>query len=347
MNKIVITAVTALVLQACTTGAGKKEPGIPSGAIPVKLIAIRQDTSEAAIQASGSFYTEEEARLSFKTSGVISQVLVREGDRVRKGQLLATLKPTEIAAQVQQVQLSIEKAERDYQRAQNLYADSVATLEQVQNARTALDIARQGMQQVRFNEQYSRIYAPANGIITRRSGNEGEIAAPGQPVLLMGSSGGSAEWVLRIGLPDHEWSQLETGDRATIETDAYPGKQLQGRISKKALAADPASGTFPIEIAVSTGQLQPAAGMFGRARIYPKKPVTGTSIPYEALLEADGRKGYVFVSDDRKTVKKVPVTIHSISDQVAYISQGLEGHSYIVSSGSPYLNDQSTITVTE
>ena len=74
-------------------------------------------------------------------------MLVKEGDRVKKGQLLDTLKSTEIAAQVQQVNLALEKAQRDYQRASKLYKDSVATLEQLQNAKTGVDIARQNLQQ--------------------------------------------------------------------------------------------------------------------------------------------------------------------------------------------------------
>jgi multidrug efflux pump subunit AcrA (membrane-fusion protein) len=86
------------------------------------------------ITASGLLSTENEARLSFKISGIIEKIFVKEGDRVRKGQLLATLKSTEIASQVQQVQLTVEKAQRDYQRANNLYKDSVVTLEQLQNA---------------------------------------------------------------------------------------------------------------------------------------------------------------------------------------------------------------------
>ncbi|HSC37132.1 MAG TPA: hypothetical protein VLD19_04650, partial [Chitinophagaceae bacterium] len=67
------------------------------------------------------------------------------------------------------------------------------------------------------------------------------------------------------------------------------------------------------------------------------------SIPYEALLEASGKKGFVFVSDDRKTVKKVEVTISSINNNAVYIAGGLQCHAFVVSSGSPYLSDNSKI----
>ena len=85
--------------------------------------------------------------------------------------------------------------------------------------------------------------------------------------------------------------------------------------------------------------------MFGKASIIPAQQMTGYSIPYESLLEANGRKGFVFVSDDQRTVKKVAVTISSITNNVAYIEDGLQGHAYVVTAGSPYLSDSAAIKV--
>jgi RND family efflux transporter MFP subunit len=152
------------------------------------------------INASGLVSTENEARLSFKIGGIIEKIYVKEGDRIKKGQLLATLKSTEIASQVQQVQLTVEKAQRDYQRANNLYKDSVVTLEQLQNAKTGLDIARQNLQQVAFNQEYSKIYAPADGFVVKKIGNEGELASSGSPVLFANALSASSKWILKIGL---------------------------------------------------------------------------------------------------------------------------------------------------
>jgi len=85
--------------------------------------------------------------------------------------------------------------------------------------------------------------------------------------------------------------------------------------------------------------------MFGTAAITASRQMTGYSIPYEALLEANGKTGFVFVSDDERTVKKVTVTISEITNNVAYIQDGLQGHAFVVAAGSPYLNDNSVIKV--
>jgi hypothetical protein len=87
--------------------------------------------------------------------------------------------------------------------------------------------------------------------------------------------------------------------------------------------------------------------MFGKVRITPSRTSVGFSVPYEALLEANGNVGYVFVTDDKKRVKKVAVTISGITNDTAYIAEGLNGYGYVVTSGSPYLTDNAAITVAQ
>ena len=343
MRLLFISIGAAIALQSCTGKANEKISHISSEIVPVKLLPINQDTASNVVNASGLLSTEDEARLSFKIGGVIEKIFVKEGDRIRKGQLLATLKSAEISAQVQQVQLAVEKAQRDYQRADNLFKDSVATLEQLQNARTGVEIAKQNLQQVAFNQQYSRIFAPADGFVVKKISNEGELATSGSPILFVNAVSGSSKWILRIGLSDQEWAAIQVGNKATVMVDAFPGQEFNGVVSKKSISADVASGSFQAELQVAFGKQQPAIGMFGKASIIPSGSSIGFSVPYDALLEANGKRGFVFVSDDKKTVSRCAVTISAINNDVVYIKEGLTGHAYVVTSGSPYLSDRSLI----
>ena len=215
----------------------------------------------------------------------------------------------------------------------------------MQNAKTGADIARQNLQQVSFNQQYAKIYAPSDGFIVRKSGNVGELANAGSPILYMNAVSSNSKWILKTGVADKEWSVIENGNKASVSFDAFPGKTFPAIVSKKAMAADPVSGSFELQLQVVFGKEQPAAGMFGTAAITASHQMTGYSIPYESLLEANGKTGFVFVSDDQHTVKKVTVTISAITNNVAYVEDGLQGHAYVVAAGSPYLNDNSVIKV--
>lgn len=335
----------SVIFTACGSKATENTLKEAYKPVPVKLIAIQQEAADNIIHVTGYLSTENETKLSFKTGGVIEKIFVKEGDQIRRGQLLATIKSTEISAQVQQVQLAVQKAERDYQRAQNLYADSVATLEQLQNARTGLDIARQNLSQAAFNQQFSKIYATQDGFVIRKIKNEGELSEPGGPVLITGGVSNSSAWVLATGVSDKDWSLIEKGNTASVSFEAFPGKTFPAIVSKKSLAADAVDGTFGLELKVNFGKEQPATGMFGKASITSNNKQTGYTIPYESILEANGKKGFVFASNDGKTVKRVEVVVGMINNNHVQIISGLDSFKYVVSSGSPYLNDESMIEV--
>ena len=152
-------------------------------AIPVKLAPVQNLEKLNSITATGLLTTENEARYSFKIGGVIDHINVDEGQFFKKGRLLATLKITEIESQLAQANLGYEKAKRDFTRVSNLYNDSVATLEQLQNAKTGLDIARKTIDAIAFNKKYAYIYANSDGFVTKKIANEGEVISGGMPVL--------------------------------------------------------------------------------------------------------------------------------------------------------------------
>ena len=332
---------------ACNSSKPVEQKTTVKDNIPVQVMLLNQENSNAPVTVSGEFTTDDEVMLSFKTGGIINSVLVKEGDAVRKGQLLATLNLTEINAQVQQVQLNQEKARRDYQRTKNLYADSVATLEQLQNSKTALQLAEQQVNLVAFNRRYSEIHASQDGYILKKLADAGQQVSPGTAVLQTNGAQ-SGKWLLKVGISDQEWALLKLNDPAKVETAALPGQFMEGFLSRKSEGVDPATGTFTAHITLTGKKPQIASGMFGKAIISPsgKTEHKGVwKIPYEALLDGDGNTGYVFITNDDKTAKKVKVTIAGIEDHTVTISDGLQEAKGLIVSGSAYLTDQSAITI--
>lgn len=334
-------------------GCSSKPKAVTSSAntdtIPVQVMALQQQSGNTSITVSGQFTTDDEVMLSFKTGGIINTVNVKEGDAVKKGQLLATLNPTDINAQLQQAQLANEKAERDYQRVQNLYKDSVATLEQLQNSKTAMQQAKQQLNMAAFNQQYSQIRAPKDGYILRKLANAGQQVTAGTAVLQTNGAG-AGEWKLRVGISDHEWAALQINDKAEIETTSLPGQTLQGVVTRRSEGVDATTGTFSADITLTgTKPKAIASGMFGKATISIQHGKTVGSqtwqIPYEALLDGDGANGYVFVTDDNKIARKVKVTVAGIEKNTVTITDGLADAKWLIISGSAYLTDSSAIIV--
>ncbi len=334
-------------LQSC--GSESTASQIPAtSVIPVQLQVLNAATASAAIPVSGQFTTDDEVLLSFKTGGIIQRILVKEGDVIRQGQTVATLNPTEIDAQVQQAQLAYEKAQRDHQRTNNLYKDSVATLEQLQNAKTALDIAQQQLRTAEFNRSHSVITAPRNGYVLRKLANEGQQVTAGAPVLQTNGAQ-SGNWLLRVAVSNKEWAAIQLQDSATIEVESVPGKTFHGIVSRRGEGIDPATNAFSVDIKLSGDK--PAAiayGMFGKAVINGHNTVDASkggpwAIPYEALLDGDGNSGFVFITNDGHTAKKVPVTVAGMEKDKVIISSGLADAQSLIISGNAYLTEGSAI----
>jgi len=345
LNLVSKLVVTVILLSAC--GTKSSNTGISKGndPIPVSVMELHKEMRSEPVHTSGQFTTDDETFLSFKTGGVISTIMVKEGESIKKGQLLATLDLSEINALVQQATLGFEKATRDYNRAKNLQKDSVATVEQMQNAKTALDIASQQLNTAKFNQKYSEIRAVNNGFILKKFVNPGQVIGPGIPVFQTNGAG-TSNWILKVGISDKQWARIKLGDKATITTDAIPSKELNAIVSNKSEGADPMSGAFSIELKLTDNiPVGLAAGLFGKANIYPSQMSEVWSIPYSSLLDGNANTGYVFVTDDNKTARKIPVNIETIEKDQVLINGGLENSSHLIVGGSAYLSDNSVITI--
>lgn len=342
-----LSITTLVLLSALFFACGKSEstpkPITKGESIPVKVIELNQGKFSSSISASGNFSTNDETLLSFKVGGIVSQILVQEGDPVKKGQILATLDLTEVQAGLNQSKLAYEKALRDHERAAKLYKDSVATLEQFQNSKTALDIAEQLLKTAEFNLSYSQIRATQNGFVLRKFVNAGQQVASGAPVLQINGAN-QGNWVLKATVNDTNWSLISTGDQALVSlpnSDSIPGKVI-----RKSQAADPVTGAYWVEVSPEDSkELNLASGMFGKVLIQPSQQTSGWQIPYEAVLDASGSVGYVFVTSDGKKAEKIQVVLGQISTNTVQILSGLENHRLLIVSGSAYLTDGSTIQI--
>ena len=350
MTQKIFNHLAFLMAATIIISCGKKKHtengnGFSAETIAVKTAPVKSNDAPAVITATGLITTANEARYAFKIGGVVEKIYVSEGQFFKRGQLLATLKLTEIDAQLSQASLALEKTKRDYKRAENLYKDSVATLEQLQNAKTGVDIAGKTVDAVAFNKKFAYIYAEADGFVTKKISNEGEVVAPGYPVFAINESSGNNDWTLKLGVTDKEWAAIAIGKKASVTIDAFPGKTFSATVFRKSQAADQSSGSFQVELMLAMDSNKPAIGMFAKATINTDGLMRFSAIPYDALIEADGNKAFVFVPDGKTKVKRMPVIIESFDNGQVFIKSGLENINEVIVSNSAFLNEKSIINI--
>lgn len=337
MKKIIFLIIVSavLVLNSCSSKEKTKEI---EKAIPVRIVKVENRVVSIPIHSSGKISSESESKLSFKTGGIIQRIFVEEGQAVLKEQVLASLDLGEIQAKVNQAKAGYAKAERDFQRVEALYKDSVVTLEQLQNVTTGLDVAKSNMEIAEFNLNYSKITAPSNGRILKRFAEENELVGPGTPIIIFGTSGSS--WIMRVGITDKDITRIQYKNNAKVSIDALPSESFDATVSEVASAANPYNGTYEIELTIKTDSKNLISGMVANVKIFPKARGEAKIIPIEALVNADGKNGSIFIPTENNTIaKKVNVKIDGIIGNDVVIKKGLENVSKVITDGVEYLTE--------
>ena len=374
MKKIIVLILSLAVIAAIATAFSQKEKNEEITAKAkiqkVKTAKAKLIDHQKTVFSSGILASEEEMKLSFKTGGIIQKVYVNEGQHVKKGQLLAKLNLNEISAQAQQAQIgqqqaeinienakiALKIAERDYRNALGLYRDSVATLEQLENAELQVDNARnqveaaeaglnfnkKNIQIADFNVNYSKIVAPANGIILKQVAEVNELVGSGTPVFVFGSK--EKAQVIRVNLTDKDIINIEFGDDSGIQFDAYPDHEFNGKVTEIASMADPFTGTFEVEIEVDSEGKKLLSGFIGKVNIYTKEKKQMIEIPFDALVSADKSAGYVFAIQNQNAIK-TKVDVKGLENNKLLVTGDLKDGQEIVVTGASYLQDGEMVTV--
>jgi multidrug efflux system membrane fusion protein len=338
-----LLAATVMLLAMLGAGCSKTQPAMAPAPTPVRTTVVAEGPASPPLEFTGVVAARDELRLSFKVGGVVQRVTVREGDHVRKGQVLAQLDPTEIGAQVEQARQLSEKAERDRQRGEALYADQVIPLEQLQNLRTQAEVAASQLRAARFNRQYAAITAPADGVVLRRTVEERELAAPGQVLLVLGRA--DSGFVVRFAVADRDVVRLKQGAPLELRLDAWPEQVFTAEVRQIAGAADAASGLFEIEATLAPTKQALATGLVGRVRLQPESGGAKLAyVPIGAVLEGHNDHARLFVAEGdiarRRDVQVAFITADSVA-----LRGGVKPGEKVIAVGAPYVEDGGRIAI--
>ncbi|MBN2423794.1 MAG: efflux RND transporter periplasmic adaptor subunit [Calditrichaceae bacterium] len=343
MNKLIILLIIGFMISGCMTEAQETSQ---AEAVTVKVVPLHKSKLALPISVSGILSAKEEVKLSFKTGGVIEKIYFRPGQQVKKSQLLAHLNLAEIKARLTQAKSGFEKADRDLKRLKNLYADSVVTYEQLQNGTTALKVAESNLEIARFNYEYSSIHAPSNGKILKQLSEENELISPGMPLFIYGSYDG--QWILKVGVADVDVVRLHLNDKARVQFDVYNDIFFEGEVTEIAAAANPMTGLFEIEVAISDQGKRLMSGFIGKVKLFPSEQKEVVLIPSTSLIGGQKLTASVYIPQGNgPAVKKVPVKIEQILNDQLAVSGEIENYDFVISDGAAYLYENSRIQIVD
>jgi RND family efflux transporter MFP subunit len=348
---------TSLLLGSALPACASKAEGAPKARPAPLVVVAKVATRDVAVEVHAPVELRPlaQAEVGSKTLGLLDAVLVDRGDRVKRGQLLALVRPSDLPDQLvaargalSQTQASASLARKNAERATQLAPGGVVSQQELQQSQAALASAE--AQEAAAKAQVAafatrlgetRIESPLDGVVTVRRLDPGALVGPtagGTTIITVARVD-----VLRVFVTVNERDVhlVKLGQEAHVEVDALAGKSIKGTVARLAPTLDPATRTLDAEVQIDNagGELKP--GMFGRASIvvanHPAAPVA----PATAVQVSSGKRWAFVLKGDK--VERREVTVGVDDGDWLEIVKGVLAGEEIVTTGIDAISDGSTV----
>ena len=348
IRRIFLLGITAIALAAC----GSDEATTPPDAKP---LAVETATAEATASPqmnrySGTIQGTRRVPLSTKMMGTVTQLDVEEGDRVEAGETLIRVRSQNVEAQKRQVQARLrearatrDNAETNFNRIQALREKDSATEQEFDNAQTAferaqaqVDALESRLEEVNDMLAYATVDAPITGFVVEKRSEEGALAAPGQPLLVVETLD---ELKAVVQVPSESINRFAVGDSVTVEIGAAGDLTRRGLVSQINPSGNYASRQFKVQVRLPRDDRSPIkSGMYAQV-LHLSGTKTTLTVPETALIERGQLTGLYTVADGKALLRWVRTGTH-VGDRVEVLSGLRPGEPYITDAQRRILDGQ-------
>ena len=342
----------SLMLLCCITlmGCSKQKTEVEQ---EVPLVMVTQPSSLHLEQKSyaGEVQARQQTALAFRVAGQVTQRFADVGDRVKVGQVLATLDVQDAALQLNAARAQLESAQSaakiasdELQRFQQLLPMNAVSRSQYDAVKNQYQHAMAQLKQAQSNyavssnqTDYNQLRATKNGVITERNIEVGQVLAAGQVAYQLAIDG---EREVVIGVPEQAVAEIRVGQEATVSLWSQPDSRFTGTVREISPAADQ-SRTFKVKVALREGNAQIQLGQSARVFLT-RQANQGLYVPLSSV-SATGQQAFVLVLQADSTVRQTPVTLGAYGRDSVPVLSGLQAQDYVVMGGVHLLRDRQKI----
>ena len=344
-----------MLVSACSSrGPGGEQADAENGdkskkdenvqAMPVEVDAAALRAIAASYSGTANLEAPADAQVVAKTSGVLLQIYVEEGDQVKAGQALARIDPERARLEVARSEATMKRLENNYQRSKELFARKLVSVEAHDQLRYELDSAKAAYDLARLELSHTTITAPISGVIAQRMAKPGNLIQLNAPVYRIVDIS-RLEAVLNV--PEREAATMRTGLPIEMVVDALPGKMYSGVVDRVSPVVDAGSGTVRVVAAFAPkkGELRP--GMFGRLKVIYQQRDSVLTVPRVALLEEEGSEALFVVNGAGKDAKaeRRKIVLGYINGEFAEVISGVTAGERVVTAGKVAIRDGAPVQV--
>ena len=345
-----VAAVAVLFFLARSKGVAIRPPEVATTRVSI----VTPTQASTVLTASGYVVARSKAEISPKSVGRVAWLNLEEGQKVRRGELVARLESQELEAQKRQyvasrdqVLAQLENARRERDRAKSLLDQKIGS----QQAFDAADSQVRALtaqiaaaeQQVKYTDELiknAEIYAPIDGVVTVKKAFLGETVAP-QGFGGAGSAGATFAVIVDLGslemeadINEQNLGKLSIGQPAQVALDAYPDHPYEARVRQIVPTADRQKGSIKVKVEILDRDVRVLPEMSCRVVFLDPeaRPAEGAKskvmVPAASVVEVDGKKGALFVQGDRAAFR--PLGLGAAAGSQIEVTSGASGGEEIV-----------------
>jgi len=311
-------------------------------AMNVKVANVKEIESEITYSFSGQIISDEKTRLAFLVPGRIENVYVDEGEKIRAGQVLATLEPLDFQNDIDLQEARLLSAKDRFDRMQILYgkesvpeSDFIQAKAGFQQAVALLNIANKKLQD-------TKLIAPTEGIVVKELSKTGSVTEPGMPILEYTPSDAL---IVSVSVPENEINAISVGDVLRAEIPALQ-KTIDVTVSSVIPSADLLSRTFTVKSIINGADGLLKDGMLATVTIVTAKKERLLTVPVHSVIMGPDNIPYLYKVDDTNGhALKTRVQIGRVLNNSIEVSSGVSLSDKIVVKGQHKLRDGSSIKV--
>ena len=313
-----------------------------------RVVRVSTLTVSEGLQSSSREYaaTLEEAAastLSFGVGGQVTAVFVKEGQRVRAGQLLATVDRSTAENAYKAAKATLDQAQDGYNRAKQVYDSGslpevrwIEVQTQLNRAQSMCDIAKKNLDDC-------SLYAPSAGTVDSRSIERGSSVTAFQPVMRLLDL---SRLYVKMSVPEVDIHQIHVGDSVTVEVNALPEAQrkpLRGIVEEQGVSADALSHSYMVRIRILAPTQDLLPGMVCRVRMAGPRTGHGIEVPARAVQLDHRGERFVWVANDG-TAQKRPVAIGDLTRTGVLVDEGLHEGDIVIVDGTMKVSTGTRVT---
>jgi RND family efflux transporter MFP subunit len=312
----------------------------------VQTIILKDTLFTHYIEIQGNVDTKDNILISPEYSGILTQINVKAGQRVSKGQVLARIDDGGMSSQLAQAETQLALSKTTFERQKNLWDQKIGSEIQYLQTKTAMESQQKMVAQIKSQLSKTVVTAPFNGIIDEVLTEKGKVVAPGMNLFRIVNL---SNMYVTANVPENYIGQLKLGATVDVYLNSL-GKNYQGKVRQIGNYINPNNRTFGIEIALPNPDNLLRPNQVAVLRIEDYKNPKAILLPENILQEtADGSKVIYVVDkiDSNNTAKATQkaIEIGYTSGAFVEVKSGLQIGEIVITEGGKALKDGQTVEV--